>query len=161
MTHNLHTIRDCPHETKEDCFGNEGAGVICYKKGFNLTFQLAFLILANLSSSQANLGLELRGGSGSHEGNIFLDGRPVCDDGFTASEKGPENALVVCRSEIKILWSNSSGIFFRMLGFQSSTFTRESHFGRVPDDFIMDNVFCAGTENDIRFQRSLFFTFLT
>ena len=29
------TIRDCPHETEalEDCGGNEGAGVICYKKG--------------------------------------------------------------------------------------------------------------------------------
>ena len=42
------------------------------------------------------------------------------------------------------------GISFRMLGFQGGTFTRESRFGRVPDDFIMDNVHCIGTEKDIR-----------
>jgi len=106
-------IRDCPHETEalEDCGGNEGAGVICYKKG-----------------------LELRGGSGSHEGNIFLDGRPVCDDGFSGEESGHENAIVVCR----------------MLGFESGTFRRNSHFGKVPNNFIMDNVHCLGTEKDIR-----------
>ena len=46
--------------------------------------------------------MELRGGSGSHEGNIFLDGRPVCDDGFSGDENGNENALVVCRSDWEI-----------------------------------------------------------
>jgi len=106
-------IRDCPHETEaeEDCGGNGGAGVICYKKG-----------------------LELRGGSGSHEGNIYLDGKPVCDDGFSGEESGRQNAIVVCR----------------MLGFQSGTFRQNSHFGKVPNDFIMDNVHCLGTEKDIR-----------
>ena len=43
--------------------------------------------------------LTLLGGSGPHEGNIFLDGRPVCDDMHTADEHGRQNALVVCRSE--------------------------------------------------------------
>ena len=43
-------------------------------------------------------GLELRGGS-SEEGNIFLDGRPICDDGFALN--GQENALVVCRYNIE------------------------------------------------------------
>ena len=32
------------------------------------------------------------GGSGPHEGNIFVGGLPVCDDGHDA-----QNALVVCR----------------------------------------------------------------
>ena len=36
--------------------------------------------------------IELVGGSGPHEGNIMLHGRPVCDDIAT-----PENAQVVCR----------------------------------------------------------------
>ena len=36
--------------------------------------------------------IELVGGSGPHEGNIMLYGRPVCDDIAT-----PENAEVVCR----------------------------------------------------------------
>ena len=42
-----------------------------------------------------NLGfpeLHLVGGSGPHEGNILVGGRPVCDDGHNA-----QNALVVCR----------------------------------------------------------------
>ena len=36
--------------------------------------------------------LHLVGGSGPHEGNILVGGRPVCDDGHNA-----QNALVVCR----------------------------------------------------------------
>ena len=36
--------------------------------------------------------VKLVGGSGSHEGNIFVGGAPVCDDGHDA-----DNALVVCR----------------------------------------------------------------
>ena len=34
----------------------------------------------------------LVGGSGPHEGNIFVGEEPVCDDGHNA-----ESALVVCR----------------------------------------------------------------
>ena len=41
-----------------------------------------------------------------------------------------------------------------MLGFQGGTFTIESQFGKVPDDFIMDDVRCEGTERDIRFETS-------
>ena len=36
--------------------------------------------------------MKLVGGSGPHEGNIFVGGEPVCDDGHDAL-----NALVVCR----------------------------------------------------------------
>ena len=45
-------------------------------------------------------GVELRGGSGPHEGNIWVDGKPVCDDFFTSSsgrDYGHGNALIVCR----------------------------------------------------------------
>ena len=38
------------------------------------------------------LEVRLVGGSGSHEGNILVGGKPVCDDGHSS-----ENALVVCR----------------------------------------------------------------
>ena len=42
--------------------------------------------------------LELRGGSGPHEGNIYVNGRPVCDDGGDGSYYfSKENAIVVCR----------------------------------------------------------------
>ena len=36
--------------------------------------------------------VKLVGGSGPHEGNIFVGGEPVCDD-----YHGSSNALVVCR----------------------------------------------------------------
>ena len=43
--------------------------------------------------------VKLVGGSGPHEGNIFVGGLPVCDDYHDA-----QNALVVCRClEIMIL----------------------------------------------------------
>ena len=42
-------------------------------------------------------GVELRGGSGPHEGNIWVDGKPVCDDTFTESSHGEVNAQVICR----------------------------------------------------------------
>ena len=42
--------------------------------------------------------LELRGGSGPHEGNIYVNGQPVCDDGDGESYHfSKENAIVVCR----------------------------------------------------------------
>jgi len=87
------------------------------------------------SAGEANNtpGLELRGGlSGEHEGNIFLDGRPICHGGF--SSKGKENALVVCR----------------MLGFPNGNSTEKSFFGNISQDFIMDNFHCNGSEKDIR-----------
>ena len=36
--------------------------------------------------------LELRGGNNNWEGNVFLNGRPICDDSWTAND-----ADVVCR----------------------------------------------------------------
>ena len=41
--------------------------------------------------------VELRGGSGAHEGNIWVDGKPVCDDTFGKSTHGDVNAQVICR----------------------------------------------------------------
>ena len=40
---------------------------------------------------------KLVGGSGNHEGNLFVNRKPVCDDEFTESTHGPMNAFVVCR----------------------------------------------------------------
>ena len=41
--------------------------------------------------------VELKGGSGPHEGNVWVDGEPVCDDTFTESSHGEVNAQVICR----------------------------------------------------------------
>ena len=70
--------------------------------------------------------ITLRGGSGAHEGNVFLDGMPVCDYSWDIKD-----AWVVCKQ----------------LGFLSVVdYTRNSQFGRVDDLFRMRYVNCEGTE---------------
>ena len=58
-------------------------------------------------------GLELRGngsdGNNSVEGNVFLDGRPVCDDQWDDTD-----ATVVCRSSL------SEQVQFRAISFSCS-----------------------------------------
>merc|ERR1712212_445773 len=102
-TGNEASINDCPHQTSHDCGSTEGLGVICSVIG-------------------------LVGGSGPHEGNVMLYGKPVCDDIAT-----PENAQVVCRQ----------------LGYLGGEITTSSQFGTVSADFAMDEVNCNGTEEYI------------
>ena len=66
------------------------------------------------------------GGNGTHEGNVYLDGMPIC--GYSWDIK---DAWIVCKQ----------------LGFASVVeFTTNSQFGRVNDLFRMRNVNCLGTE---------------
>jgi len=96
-------LSQCPHSTTDNCRGHEGAGVIC----------------------DVNI-VSLIGGNSVLEGNVFVDGKPVCDDYW-----GRNDAKVVCRE----------------LGFSGVvTYKKRSYFGRVPDDFVMDNVHCTGNE---------------
>ena len=88
--------------------------------------------------------IELKGGSSS-EGNVFVYGKPVCDDYW-----GRRDADVACR----------------MLGYDPSTFsydlqyslferysggepTKQSTFGEVPSKFSMDDVKCTGNEKSL------------
>ena len=73
--------------------------------------------------------VELRGG-GPMAGNVFVDGRPVCDD-----EWDLRDAAVVCR------------LLFNVSALAATT---DSQFGRVGSDFSMDNVNCTGEEEDLR-----------
>jgi hypothetical protein len=70
----------------------------------------------------------LVGGSSVTEGNVYINGLPVCDDFWSQND-----AIVICR----------------MLGFVGGTPTVQSHFGTVRTNFGMDNVLCDGTETDI------------
>jgi len=84
-------------------------------------------------------GIELRGGSSWMEGNLFVDGKPVCDDQWQTNLHGNQNAGVVCR----------------MLGFSKGVSLGPENgyerFGAVPStDWSMDDVECTGTETDIR-----------
>ena len=70
--------------------------------------------------------IRLEGGGYPHKGNIMINGRPVCDDGFTLI-----NAHVACRE----------------LGYGGAlSFTKESAYGRTSPSFAMDDVRCDGTE---------------
>ena len=92
------------------------------------------------------------GGSGPHEGNIFVGGFPVCDD-----HHGVENARVVCRFD-----ESKTGVFIsttfqgvssqklpRMMGYSFGLHTKDSHFGQVSHTFGMDDVRCTGNETSI------------
>ena len=71
----------------------------------------------------------LVGGNGTHQGNVFLDGMPICD--YTWDLK---DAWVVCKQ----------------LGFASVLdFTRNSFFGRVNNLFRMRYVNCKGNESSL------------
>merc|ERR1711962_985028 len=80
------------------------------------------------STTQIEGNIELRGGSEEFEGNVFIDGLPVCDDLWN-----DQDAMVVCR----------------MLGYSHGQSTHNSAYGNVPDTFIMDNVACSGNEETL------------
>ena len=55
------SLFNCTHATREDCDPNEGAGVVC----------------TNITTT-----VELRNGSNPNEGNLFINGQPVCDENW-------------------------------------------------------------------------------
>ena len=83
--------------------------------------------VSNLTSSlTAPHNIRLEGGSFPHEGNIMVNGRPVCDDDW-----GLVEADVACKQ----------------LGYSGAeTFTKESRYGPTSSEFAMDQVNCDGTE---------------
>eukprot|EP00092_Neocalanus_flemingeri_P006029 GFUD01006497.1.p1 GENE.GFUD01006497.1~~GFUD01006497.1.p1 ORF type:complete len:1454 (-),score=172.81 GFUD01006497.1:158-4519(-) len=101
------SLFDCEYYLEKQCKGG-ARGVICL--------------------DSRNLTLELRGGSVPSEGNLFVNGKPVCDDGW-----GVRGAIVACR----------------MLGYAFGTPTNESRFGSVPEVFILKNVNCQGYEESL------------
>jgi len=76
-----------------------------------------------------NLGLELVGGTTAMEGNVYLHGRPVCDDSWDDNA-----ATVLCKE----------------LGYASGTMETKSNWGEVDDtEYVMTDVICNGTETSI------------
>jgi hypothetical protein len=146
-TGNEASLLDCPHNTVDNCGPDEGAGVICSYRSFTASTRRPWggptsrpddrltrrrtttrTTTARTTSRTARTTaaeVKLVGGSGRHEGNILVGGRPVCDD-----EHNAQNAKVVCR----------------MLGYPYGQATVKSHFGRVSSTFKMDDVRCTGNE---------------
>jgi len=96
-------ITYCPHNSQHNCASYEGAGVRCHQ-------------------------IKLTGGSDYSEGNVLINGKPICDDDWDNRD-----AAVICR----------------MIGFWSGVAVSNSAFGQVDDDFVMDDVKCGGDETNI------------
>jgi len=96
-------ITYCPHNSQHNCASYEGAGVRCHQ-------------------------IKLTGGSDYSEGNVLINGKPICDDDWDNRD-----AAVICR----------------MIGFWSGVAVSNSAFGQVDDDFVMDDVKCGGDESNI------------
>ena len=72
--------------------------------------------------------IKLVGGMTSNEGNVMVDGKPVCDDYWDTKD-----AKVVCK----------------MLGYTGGDAIIESAYGPTGVDFAMDDVQCNGNEHTI------------
>ena len=72
--------------------------------------------------------MTLTGGSSPSEGNVLVNGRPVCDDYWS-----DENAGVICK----------------MLGYAGGVGVSGSYFGNIGSGFVMDDVVCTGSEASI------------
>ena len=74
--------------------------------------------------------VELRNGTDESNGNVYVSGKPVCDDDWDKVD-----ADVVCQE----------------LGFRKAVYhTVGSVFGKVSPDFAMDNVKCSGIERRLK-----------
>ena len=71
----------------------------------------------------------LVGGSGAHEGNVYMDGLPVCDSNWDAKD-----GEIVCNQ-----------LYFAKLG----EIKTGSHFGVSTAGFVMGNTKCVGNEREL------------
>ena len=72
--------------------------------------------------------MSISGGPSPSEGNIFYNGKPICDDGFN---------------------NIAATVFCRMFGYQTGTATHGSKYGLVSLTYSMDEVKCNGDETSL------------
>ena len=93
--------------------------------------------------------MRLQGGTGElsgdlAKGNVYLDGHPVCDAGWSQ-----EDARVTCRWSHCLLCQICKGVLhFRMLGYGIGIPETGSTYGlaQADDVFKLTHVTCSGTE---------------
>ena len=91
----------------------------------------------SVCSKEENWDVCLSGGVEEHEGNVFVNGKPVCDDNWDQRD-----ADVVCRQlaeKFNTTWGQ--------LG--AAEVTTRSRFGSAGSVFEMDDVDCSGREERI------------
>ena len=81
------------------------------------------------------------------KGNVYLDGHPICDDGWTH-----EDAIVACRfNQPLLLLSLGVLTLFRMLGYGIAIPEPGSPYGlaNVGDKFQYTEISCKGDERNL------------
>jgi len=112
------SLLDCEYSRRTECSDGKGSGVIC--------------------QAAPDISIQLVGGSKPGEGNVVVNGVPVCQEGWDARD-----ARVVCR----------------MLGFPFGFPTKWAKYGAVPDAHLsMRDVNCNGTEAVLDFCSAKFST---
>ena len=113
----------CDHTgaDRHDCNANEAAGVICETREV-----AAVPSVCNRPGVICLLPGQGDGPAGptrghSTRGNVYVGGKPVCDDGWS---------------------NNSAAVICRELGWETGWATKESYFGAVHADFGLSHVQC-------------------
>ena len=80
------------------------------------------------------------------EGNVFVNGKPVCDDMWDK-----DDAEVACRMLGYVyLYCGMPCMFIIIISrYSHGEPSIRSKFGKVPTDFIADDVMCEGTEKSL------------
>ena len=123
------TLGNCSHKEDGECSEDRGVGAVCSNQddtNGNFIYMNGY---EKITKRCLAANVTLVNGQGSHEGNVFVNGMPVCDDYWDLKD-----AWVVCKQ----------------LGFASVvSATSRSKFGPVPPDFRMDDVHCTGEETSL------------
>ena len=89
-------------------------------------------------------GIALCGSSSTKQGNVFYNGRPVCDDGWDNND-----ARVACKMLGYVIQTFRLGLIFLVQRYSSGSATMSSKYGSVPTNFILDDVACSGSETSL------------
>ena len=99
-----HSLLHCTHNENHNCAGSEGAGIVCTRSRnientipttttSTTTTTATTTTTSTATTTPTPFTMVLLGGSKPEEGNLYVNGKPVCDDLWNEPD-----AMVTCRS---------------------------------------------------------------